>query len=185
MALLTRAAAARLLIALLAACAATTAAAQDRLESEVRAVYLYNFARYVTWPDAAFPTATTPIRICVQGADPFGDALDRAVTGETVNGRPLQPARLAHGDTLVGCHILYVGSLDDRRAAAALAAAAGRPILVVGEHPRLLDRGGMIRFRRDDNRVRFDINLRAVERSGLRISARLLGVAGEVRRDAP
>lgn len=185
MALLTKSAAARLLFALTVVCSARAASAQDPLENEVRAVYLYNFARYITWPDAAFPAPTTPVRICVQGADPFGDALDRAVSGETVNGRPLQPVRLAPGDSLRSCHILYMGSVDGPRASAALAAASGRPVLVVGEHERLLDRGGMIRFRRVDNRVRFDINLRAVERSGLRISARLLGVAAEVRREAP
>lgn len=165
--------------------AAAPAAAPQRLESEVRAVYLYNFARYVTWPPESFPNARAPVRICVSGSDPFGDALDRAVAGETVNGRPLQAVRVGPQDPLGGCHMLYAASTDDRRVASALASAQGRPLLTVGEHDRFLDRGGMIRFRRIDNRVRFDINLKAVERNGLRISARLLGVAAEVRRDGP
>lgn len=185
MALLTRAVRVLLALAVAALTAAVPAAAQDALEREVRAVYLYNFARYVTWPAEAFPNARTPVRICVLGTDPFGDALDRAVAGETVNGRTLEAVRVGPQDALRGCHILYAASVDDRRAAAALAAAQGRPLLTVGEHDRFLDRGGMIRFRRIDNRVRFDINLKAVERNGLRISARLLGVAAEVRRDAP
>lgn len=174
-----------LALVLAALAAAGPAAAQDPLEIEVRAVYLYNFARYITWPPDAFPNPRTPVRICVLGADPFGDALDRAVAGETVNGRPLEAMRVRARDSLRGCHILYAASSDDRRTAAALAAARGRPMLTVGEHDRFLDRGGMIRFRRVDNRVRFDINLRAVERNGLRISARLLGVAAEVRREVP
>ena len=170
---------------LAAVVAAGPAAAQDQLENEVRAVYLYNFARYITWPAESFPAASTPIRICVMGTDPFGDALDRAVAGETVNGRALEAVRIGPQDALRGCHILYAASSDDRRVTAILASAQGRPLLTVGEHPRFLDRGGMIRFRRIENRVRFDINLKAVERNRLGISARLLGVAAEVRRDAP
>ncbi len=185
MALLRRTLVAPLALALAALVAAAPAAAQDPLESEVRAVYLYNFARYITWPADAFPNALTAVRLCVLGSDPVGDALDRAVAGETINGRPLEAVRIGAPDALRGCHILYAASSDDRRAAAALAAAQGRPMLTVGEHDRFLDRGGMIRFRRVDNRVRFDINLRAVERNGLRISARLLGVAADVRREVP
>lgn len=184
MALLTRRLLAPLALAL-AALAAAPAAAQDQLASEVRAVYLYNFARYITWPAESFPDARTPVRICVMGGDPFGEALDRAVAGETINGRPLEAVRIGTPQALRGCHILFVASEDDRRVAAALASAQGRPLLTVGEHDRFLERGGMIRFRRIDNRVRFDINLKAVERNGLRISARLLGVAADVRREAP
>jgi hypothetical protein len=182
MALLTRVSAVGLVLWLGVFRAAAPAHAQDPLEREVRAVYLYNFARYITWPASAFPDARTPVRICVQGTDPFGDALDRAVSGETVNGRPLEAVRVAFGDPLRGCHILYASSVDDRRMAATLASTQGRPVLTVGEDDRFLGRGGMIRFRRVDNRVRFDINLKAVEANGLRISARLLGVAAEVRR---
>lgn len=185
MALLTRRFFASLALALAVLGAAAPAVAQDPLESEVRAVYLYNFARYITWPAESFPNARTPIRICVMGGAPFGDALDRAVAGETVNGRPIEAVRLGPQDAVRGCHMLYAASTDDRRVTAALASARGRPLLTVGEHDRFLDRGGMIRFRRIDNRVRFDINLRAVEGNGLRISARLLGVAAEVRRDVP
>ena len=185
MALLRRGRAAALTLGLAVFAAAAPEAGQDPLEHEVRAVYLYNFARYITWPAESFAHARAPVRICVMGADPFGDALDRAVAGETINGRPLEAVRIGPQEALRGCHMLYVASSDDRRVNAALAPAQGRPLLTVGEHDRFLDRGGMIRFRRIDNRVRFDINLRAVERNGLRISARLLGVAADVRREAP
>lgn len=155
---------------------------QESIEAEVRAVYLYNFARYITWPDAAFPNAQTPVRICVQGSASFGDALDRAVAGETVNGRALEAVRLRESDSPQGCHILYVALSEARRLPALLATVKSRPVITVGSHDRFLDHGGMIRFRRVDNRVRFDINLTSLESSGLRVSARLLGVAADVRR---
>jgi hypothetical protein len=157
-------------------------ATQD-LETEVRAVYLYNFARYVEWPASAFPEAGTPIRICVQAPDAFFGALERAVAGETVNGRRLEAVRALPGSSRRTCHLLYVAE-SGGRLAAALSAVRGRPVLTVGEDDRFFDLGGMIRFRRVDNRVRFDINLTSLQRSGLQVTARLLGVASAVRRES-
>lgn len=158
--------------------AAAPAAAQD-LETEVRAVYLYNFARFIEWPAAAFPDPDTPIRICVRASPGFEEALRRAVADETVNGRRLEAVGSPPPSRWRTCHILYVGDTPGR----ALDAAHGRALLTVGEHPRFLDEGGMVRFRLIDNRVRFDIHLRALERSGLRVSSRLLKVAATVRQE--
>lgn len=174
---------ARLLLALAALPAAAPAARAQDLETEVRAVYLYNFARYFEWPAAAFPRADTPIRICVQASDGFAAALARAVAGETINGRRLEAVRLRPSANRRGCHLVYLSATNGGRVAASLAPLKGQPLLTVGEDDRFLEHGGMIRFRRIDNRVRFDINLGAVRRSGLNVSARLLGVAADVRRE--
>lgn len=162
--------------------AAQPAVAAQDIETEVRAVYLYNFARYVEWPASAFPEQSTPIRICVQAPDAFFHALERAVADETVNGRRLEAVRAAPGSGRRTCHLLYVAE-SGGRLAAALSAVSGHPVLTVGEGDRFFDLGGMIRFRRIDNRVRFDINLTALQRSGLQVTARLLGVANAVRRE--
>lgn len=174
---------ARLLLALAALPAAAPAARAQDLETEVRAVYLYNFARYFEWPARAFPTAETPIRICVQGSDAFAAALERAVAGERVNGRRIEAVRLPASANRRGCHLLYLSATGSGRIAASLDPLRGQPLLTVGEDDRFLELGGMIRFRRIDNRVRFDINLGAVQQSGLSVSARLLGVAAEVKRE--
>ena len=182
MAFLSARPAARLLIALAALAAAVPPARAQDLETEVRAVYLYNFARYIEWPAAAFPNAGTPIRICVQASDAFSDALERAVAGETINGRRLEAVRVRSG-RVRDCHLYYVSTRNDGRVAASLRPLKGRPLLTVGEDDRFLEHGGMIRFRRVENRVRFDINLGAVQQGGLNVSARLLGVAAEVKRE--
>lgn len=182
MALLSPRLTARLLLALAVLSAAPAARAQD-LETEVRAVYLYNFARYFEWPPTAFPSADTPIRICVQASDGFAAALERAVAGETINGRRLDAVRLPPSANRRGCHLLYLSATNGGRVAASLGPLKGQPLLTVGEDDRFLELGGMIRFRRVENRVRFDINLGAVQRSGLQVSARLLGVAAEVKRE--
>ena len=183
MALLSSRLIARLLIALAALAPAVPAARAQDLETEVRAVYLYNFARYVEWPAAAFPSADTPIRICVQAPDGFAAALERAVAGETINGRRLEAVRLPRSANRRGCHLLYLSATNGGRVAASLGPIKGQPLLTVGEDDRFLELGGMIRFRRVENRVRFDINLGAVQRSGLHVSARLLGVAADVKRE--
>ncbi len=161
--------------------AAQPASGQD-LETEVRAVYLYNFARYVEWPASAFPGAGTPIRICVQAPDHFFAALERAVSGETINGRRIEAVRVPP-NARRACHLLYVAG-SGGRLAATLSAVRGHAVLTVGEDDRFLDHGGMIRFRRVENRVRFDINLTALQRSGLQVTARLLGVAATVKRES-
>lgn len=171
-------------VLLLAPCAsdAPPVRAQD-LETQVRVDYLYNFARYFEWPPAAFPSADTPIRICAQAPDGFADALERAVAGETINGRRLEAVRVRPRAQARGCHLFYVSARNGGRVAAALRPLRGRPLVTVGEGDRFLERGGMIRFRRIGNRLRFDINLRAVQRSGLNVSAGLLSVAAEVKRE--
>jgi hypothetical protein len=174
-----------LAVLVLALAAMAPVAAQQAIELEIRAVYLYNFARFFEWPPATFPRADTPIRICVQGSDPFGAALDRAIAAEKVNGRSIVAARVSAGDSTAGCHILYLPESENRRVGSTLQSLRTRPMVTVGEDPKFLDQGGIIRFRRVENHVRFDINLTAAEAAGLRVSPRLLGVAATVKRTWP
>jgi hypothetical protein len=162
---------------------AAAPSAQSRLPFELRAVYLYNFARFAEWPADAFAEPNAPIRVCVLGSDPLGPALDRALQGELVGGRPIQATRLRSPAAARDCHILYTAATERARVLSALAAVRGRPVLTVGEHAAFLEAGGMIRFHLVDQRVRFDINVSAAEQARLRLSARLLGVAAHVRRD--
>ncbi|MDQ3069462.1 MAG: YfiR family protein [Acidobacteriota bacterium] len=174
---------AALVLLIAAASRPAPAAAQDQLELEIRAVFLYNFARFVEFPASSFADAWSPIGICVVGADPFGETLDRAIAGETINGRPLRAIRIGAGQSWRACHIVYISRSEHGRLPATLDTYRTRPVVSVGEHDDFLAHGGIIRFRRDDKRLRFDVNLRAAERSGLRINSRLLSVAATVRRD--
>src|SRR5215510_13723891 len=64
------------------------------LEYQVKAVFLYNFAKFVEWPTQAFPRPDTPFNICLAG-DPFQGAVEQTVEGETLNGRRLVVRRIA------------------------------------------------------------------------------------------
>jgi hypothetical protein len=145
--------------------------AQDvSLEYRVKAAYLFNFAKFVEWPPAARRGALT---ICVAGRNVFGDALERTVTGESVDGRPLAVRVIL--EPMDGCHILFVPR--GAAAPAYLRASQDAPVLTGGEMPRFIDEGGVANFVLEGTNVRFEISQPAAERVGLRISSRLLRLA--------
>ena len=146
------------------------------LETEVKAVFLFNFAKYVDLPAA--PGRSQAIRMCVPANDAFLAVLREAVRDEVVNGRPLTASGLDGLDAARGCDILYVGDAVSPDAAAWIEAVRGRRVLTVGDG-KLVD-GLVIAFVRDQNRVRFDISRNAASKQSLAISSRLLSLARRV-----
>ena len=145
-------------------------------EYQLKAAFLYNFAQFVQWPEAAFPEASTPISIGVLGDDPFGVALDRVVQGESINNRKLIIKRSRQLDDLQSCHLLFISKSEKGRLAQILASLEARSILTVGETEQFAKRGGVINFFFDENRIRFEINTDAARRKGLKISSQLLSL---------
>jgi hypothetical protein len=146
---------------------------------QVKAAFLFNFAKFVEWPSAAFANRTDPFTFCISG-EPLHRALDGTVRGETISSRRIVVRRLNTEDPVRGCQILYTGgpaSVD----VALLRAAAGVPVLTVGESTDFIRSGGMIRFTENARRIRFEINPDAAERVSLRLSSRLLRLAEIVR----
>jgi len=158
------------------ALAATARTPEKDLEYGLKAAFLFNFAKFVDWPPAAFEPAA-PFTLCVFGDDPFGAVLDSTVAGEAVAGRPIAVRRGTRIADLKGCHILFVSRAERGRLPEVLAAVRGGNALTVGESDGFLADGGMIRFYLEANKVRFAVNLAAVERSPLKISSKLLRLA--------
>lgn len=152
------------------------ALAQQRIADEVKAVFLFNFAKYVDWP--ALQDSAAPIRLCVPANPPFLALVREAVRDETINGRPLTATGLDGLDAARECDIIYVGESSTPDAVAWLSAVRGRRTLTVGEG-KLVD-GLVIAFVRDQDRLRFDINRSVAGRQNLSISSRLLGLARRV-----
>jgi hypothetical protein len=164
---------------------ATPAHAQPAqvFDYELKAVYLLNFGRFATWPPAALGPLDGSFRICVVGRDPFGPSLDETVAGETIAGRPVAAARLSRAEDAAGCHVLFVGDSENADLAAVLRSVETAGALTVSDLPQFLERGGMIQFVTERSRVRFAVNLAAVERARLTLSSELLRVAIRVARD--
>lgn len=152
------------------------------LEQRVKAAFLYQFASYVEWPPGVFAQPTTPITIAVMGADMVAAELGQVVAGRTVGGRAVTVKRVRPGESLAGVHILFVG-----RAESARLGQLGQPraILTVTETDGALNQGSIINFVLVDRRVRFEIALDSAEKSGLKLSSRLLAVAQQVQKGTP
>jgi hypothetical protein len=150
------------------------------IEASVKAVFLFNFAKYVTWPPVAIgERSPAAVRICVTVNDSFFTLLKEAVEGEDIDGKPLVPVVLAGLDDAGSCQILYVGDAESADARAWLSMVRGRQVLTVADGT--LTDGTVIAFVRDGNRVRFDINRASASRRGLNVSSKLLRLARQVR----
>ena len=159
------------------------AAERAPTEYEVKAVFLFNFAKFVTWPPEAFPSAESPVVIGVLGEDPFGQGLERLAAELRVQGRPLRVVRGHTAAELARCHVLYISASERDRTGQILAALrqAGSTALTVGETEGFLGAGGVIRFLVEQNKVRFEISADAAARSRLAISSKLLSLGLNAR----
>lgn len=157
----------------------------ETIEHQVKAAFLYKFAGYVDWPAASFARPDTPVTIAVIGAEPIATELAQAVTGRTVNDRSVTVKRLKAGESLAGVHILFVGKAEIARLNLLTQAARPRSILTVTESEGALAQGSVINFIMAERRVRFEIALDSAEKSGLKLSSRLLAVAQQVRTGTP
>jgi hypothetical protein len=161
----------RLLFVLPALAAVALPAAQEvSLEYQVKTAYLYNFVKYIEWPEPV----RAPLLICVAGQNPFGTVLEDLIRNQSVRGVPLR-TEVVPGP-IPECNVIFTPRTS--KVPAYLKAAAGTPTLTVGETDGFIELGGMIRFFVDGGKnVRFEINRTAAERAKLRISSRLLQLA--------
>lgn len=144
---------------------------------DIKAAFLYNFAKYVTWPG---PVASSAFELCAVADPAFVRSLAATVAGESIDGRPVRLHSPTTPAEAVGCRILYIGAGDVQQEQALLRSVGASPVLTVGEDAGFLSRGGVVVFVRDADRVRFDVNIGVAQRSGLDISSRMLRVARRV-----
>jgi len=158
----------------------TAGSGEKSSEYAVKAAFLFHFAQFVEWPEHSFRGANDPFVYCTIGFDPFQGGLDSALSGKTVGGRGFEVRHLKQAQEAAGCQLLFIGEEQKRQVAAAVTQFRGAPVLTVGESEGFVQEGGMIGFSLEDNKVRFDVNLEAAEKSGLKISAKLLALAKTV-----
>jgi hypothetical protein len=151
------------------------AVAQDVTEPALKAAFIYNFAKFTTWP-ADLP-ATDSFSICVLGDPAVGDALDRAVAGRKLFERPITVARVTAAEPKRGCRILYVSGLPVRDAAGVVGELRDIPVLTISNIDGFASSGGMTQFFFEHGQLRFRIHLDSAKRAGLQISSRLLIMA--------
>jgi hypothetical protein len=150
-------------------------------ESQVQAAYLYNFGKFVEWPSSA-GTGKQSFNICVFGQDPFGAILNTTIAGGVIGGRDVVAKRIVDPHEALTCQILFISSSEDAQLDKVLAALNKAAVLTVSDMPKFSERGGMIQFILEGNRVRFQVDLTATQSAGLNLSSELLKVAAAVKR---
>lgn len=154
-------------------------------EYQVKAVYLYNFGRFVDW-SATLPAARIDsFSVCVIGHDPFGPALDSTLAGELIDQRKVVARRISRSQDAANCQILFISSSEDGRLKDILSLLDKLKVLTVSDMPHFSERGGMIQFVLEKDKIRFEVNLSNTERAGLNLSSELLKVAVAVKRNSP
>jgi hypothetical protein len=148
-------------------------------ENEVKAAYLYNFAKYVDWPPAALPRENMPLVICIVGKSPLNDVIE-SLSGKTIRNRRLVVRQFSRTEDLNECHMLFVNAAVKSSITQLLASISTRPILTVSDYKGFTNAGGIIEFVQVGGKVRFDINNRAAQHNNLRISSHLLRLASTV-----
>ena len=146
-------------------------------EYQVKAAFLFNFAKFVEWPASSFSDASAPLRICVLGRDPFGEELRNITKEKTVNGRKLEVSQVFDLQGARTCQILFIASSETARLKQIFASLRGTDALTVGDTKGFVEQGGMINFVLENSRVQFEVNRKAAEQGGLKISSKLLSVA--------
>lgn len=150
--------------------------AGETSENEVKAAYLFNFAKFVEWPERAFASKTSPIILCILGDDPFGEAL-ASLEMKKIKGRSLTVIRAYNKEHIRPCHMLYVSDSEKKELSDVLSKSDNKPCLTVSSIDDFASKGGMIGFVRKGKNIRFEVNLEKVKRVELSVSSRLLNLA--------
>lgn len=154
-------------------------------EYQVKAVYLYNFGRFVDWTATLPATKADSFAICVIGQDPFGRILDSTLAGELIDQRKVIARRISRPQDAASCQVLFISLSEDGRLKDILLPLDKLRVLTVSDISHFSDRGGMIQFVLEKDKIRFQINLSNTERAGLSLSSELLKVAIAVKRNSP
>ncbi len=157
--------------------------AQSATEYQVKAAYLFNFLKFVEWPDATPGDSQTKWVIGIVGNSPVGEELSKLVESKNVLGRELQVKTLQSTDNLRGCNILFISESEKKRLPAILASLRGSSVMTVADMEHFIDAGGMVQFVVEDARVRISIDVGATGGVRLKISSKLLALARAVTED--
>jgi hypothetical protein len=143
---------------------------------EIKAAFLYNFVKFVEWPESLMKQSRGIITVGIMGSDDFGNAFD-VIAGRSVKDMKLSVRYFEKAEDIPACHLLFVSGSEKHRLKEILESVRGYPVLTVGETEDFSGLGGIIRFYIENNKVRFEINMSAASRADLKISAKLLEVA--------
>jgi hypothetical protein len=150
-------------------------------EYEVKAAFLFNFAKFVDWPPEVFADTNSPIVVGVLGTNVFGNDLEKTIRDRKVNNRSFQFRNYTSITEATNCQILFVSPSEKTEFPKIMGALHNASVLTVSETDGFIQAGGMINFLIQDNKIRFQISDEAAKKGRLKISSKLLSLAVPVR----
>ena len=157
--------------------AANSLAQEQHTEYEIKAAFLFNFAKFVEWPTTAFAGTNSPIVIGVLGKNVFGDNLQKTIRDRKVNNRSFQFRNFESVADATNCQILFISASEKDDYVNIISALHSASVLTVSEDDGFLKAGGMINFLLEDKNIRFQISDEAAKKARLKISSKLLSLA--------
>lgn len=142
---------------------------------ELEAAYIYNFTKFTSWPQT-HGNRKNRLELCVYGQDDITEKL-RSLNGKKAQDKSIHITHSFTEESLDRCHALYVSPSQRKRYEYILGILADRPVLTIGNDSRFLDAGGIISLIRQEDRLRFEIDLDALQKSRIIISSKLLALA--------
>lgn len=144
-------------------------------EYQAKTALIYNFAKFVTWPQEVYADGDAPFVIATLGDNPFGTTLN-LLSGKKMHGRSIEVRHFADVDAYQPCQILYC-SLEDLQHLANQDSASLEYVLTIGEKEGFATGGGIVLFTFVDDHLAFKINVGAARKANLEISANLFRLA--------
>jgi len=157
---------------------------QQYTEYELKAAYLYNFGKFVQWPEQTFKNATDPFVIGIYGTNPFGEVLQQTIQNKTLQNRPVIIISITNPQDAATCNILFISKTNKLELNQIFQALANKPVLTIGDNiSEFCQMGGIINFTVQHSQKRFEINNKASARVQLIISSKLLSLSRIVTED--
>lgn len=151
----------------------------EALAYEIKATYLFNFAKFIDWPVGKLEK--DPISLCVMGKESVKISLEKLALGKFIKNRPLEVRQLDSINEIKSCHILFIGAAESKNLPEILRKIRFEKVLSVGDTSDFIEQGGQVQFFVKEDKIAFEVNLPALEQAGLKIDARVLNIA-KVRR---
>jgi hypothetical protein len=172
---------AALALAFMLLAAAPRSLAQDSVEYSLKASFLTKFGSFVSWPNDAFASATSPVVLCIVGQDNFGDIIDRAVADQSIGTRSIEVRRIPTAAPNSLCHIMYIAGSTAQSVAEGVAAMRHTHTLTFTNSSQNAPAKGIVHFVVKENRLRFEIDDSLAAENGLILSSKLLSLAVSVK----
>ena len=158
--------------------------AQKFTEYEVKAAYIFNFSKFIKWPESTFDNQASPYVLGIYGKDPFGNIIKKIIGNRKSNGRNWVVKYYSRPDQIKQCHILFITDVSPSELLRIIEHTRKIPVLTVGDEIKnFCQQGGQINFTPTNSGKRFEINNKEANKAGLSISAKLLMLSKIIKTD--